>query len=189
MDALLSLDSDDQILDAAIAVLAARGVAGFTQAAVDEELGCAPGVTATHYALVRELLEATARRLVLVDSLELAGFRASAAGIAALVERRLTPDGRKRWLARLELMLYAARTPDFVTLHWAREMIAAGAEAHMRIAGARAPRLAAEAVIAIVEGLSLHAFIAPRLPPRERFALIRRVLHGFLPEVKGRARL
>jgi AcrR family transcriptional regulator len=189
MEALPSHNSDDLILDAAIAVLATRGVAGLTQAAVDEELKCTSGTTATHYKTVRKLLEATANRLVLVDSLELASFRASAAGIAAVIERRFTPDGRQRLLARLELVLYAARNPDFVTMHWARDMIAAGAEAHMRIAGARTPRLAAEAVIAVVEGLSLHGFVTARMPRRDRFALIRRVLQGFFAETKARDRL
>jgi hypothetical protein len=106
-----------------------------------------------------------------------------------VVERTFSPDGRRRFLARLELFLYAARNPDFVTMHWARDAFSAGAEAHVRIAGARLPRLAAEAVITIVEGLSLHDFVRPRMSHRDRFALIRRMLQGFLDDPKGGHRL
>lgn len=189
MEALPSSDSNDTLLDAAITILAKRGVAGLTHRAVDEESGCAHGTTASQYATQRELLEAAAYRMVLLDSLELTGFRASAAGIAAVVERTFTADGRRRLLARLELFLYAARNPDFVTMHWARDMFAAGAEAHVKIAGAKLPRMAAEAVITIVEGLSLHDFVTQRMTHRDRFALIRRMLRGVLDEPKGDDRL
>lgn len=189
MEALPSTESNDQLLDAAITILAKHGVAGLTHQAVDQESGSARGTTASHYATQRELLEAAAYRMVLVDSLELAGFRASAAGIAAVVERTFTPDGRRRLLARLELFLYAARNPDFVTMHWARDLFAAGAEAHVKIAGAKLPRMAAEAVITIVDGLSLHDFVTQRMTHRERFALVRRMLRGLLDQPKGGERL
>jgi DNA-binding transcriptional regulator YbjK len=189
MEALPTHDQNGPILDAAIALLATHGITGLRHAAIDEALGLAAGTTLSRYATVRELIEAAAYRMVLLDALQLNGFRPSAAGIAAVVERRFSPEGRKHLLARLELTLYAARNPDFVTMHWARDMFAAGAEAHMRIAGASVPRLAAEAVIAIVEGLSLHDFVSPRMAPRDRFRLIRRALHGYLEASKGRDRL
>lgn len=189
MEALPTQDQNDSLLDAAIALLATHGITGLNHAAIDEALGLAPGTALSRYATVRELLEAAAYRMVFLDALQLNGFRPSATGIAAVIERGFSPEGRKHFLARLELILYAARNPDFVTMHWARDMFAAGAEAHMRIADARVPRLAAEAVIAIVEGLSLHDFISPRMAPRDRFKLIRRALHGFLEASKGRDRL
>ena len=189
MEALHSSDSNDSLLDAAITILAKHGVAALTHKAVDDESGCAQGTAASHYATQRELLEAAAYRMVLLDSLELTGFRASAAGIAAVVERTFTPDGRRRLLARLELFLYAARNPDFVTMHSARDLFAAGAEAHMKIAGTKLPRMAAEAVITIVEGLSLHDFVTARMTHRDRFSLIRRMLRGFLNEPKTGDRL
>ena len=182
-------DPNDTILDAVIAILASRGVAGLAHAAVDEAVDLPPGTTQGHYHTQRELIDAAANRMVFLDALELNGFRASAAGIAAVVERRFSVQGRKHFLARLELTLYAARNADFVTMHWARDLFAAGAEAHMRIAGARMPRLAAELVIAIVEGLTLHDFISPRMAPRDRHGLIRRALHGFLETSKGHHRL
>lgn len=189
MDALPTHDPNDPILDAAITLLATAGVAGLTHSAIDQVLGLASGTTLSRYATQRELLEAAAYRMVFLDALELNSFRPSATGIAAVIERRFTPEGRKHFLARLELVLYAARNPDFVTMHWARDLFSAGAEAHMRIAGALLPRLAAEAVIAIVEGLSLHDLVSPRMSPRDRFSLIRRALHGFLEASKGRDRL
>ncbi|HET8937052.1 MAG TPA: hypothetical protein VFN67_26600 [Polyangiales bacterium] len=189
MEAQPSTDSNDQLLDAAITILAKHGIAGLTHHAVDEASGCARGTTASRYATQRELLEAAAYRMVLVDALELTGFRASAAGIAAVVERTFSPDGRRRLLARLELFLYAARNPDFMTMHSARDIFAAGAEAHIKIAGAKAPRMAAEAVIAIVDGLSLHDLVTQRMTHRERFALIRRMLRGVLDQPNGGDRL
>jgi AcrR family transcriptional regulator len=189
MEALPTHDQNDPILDAALAILASRGVAGLTQPAVDEALGLAPGTTLSRYSTQRELLEAAAYRMVFLDALELNGFRASAAGIAAVIERRFKPEGRTHFMARLELVLYAARNPDFLTMHWARDLFSAGAEAHLRIAGARLPRLAAEAVIALVDGLGLHDFVSPRMSARDRFSLLRRALHGFLEASKGRDRL
>ena len=189
MDALPSTEPHDQICDAAIAVLATHGVSGLTASAVDDQLGWSRGTTAQHYVSQRELLEAVAHRLVFLDALTLSGFRASAAGVAAAIERTFQPENHKRLLARLELYLYAARTPEFATMHWARDLFAAGAEAHMRLAGARTPRLAAIAVIAMVEGLLLHDFIAPRMTHRDRFSLLRRMLHGFMSDVKGPERL
>jgi DNA-binding transcriptional regulator YbjK len=190
MDALPTQEPTDQILDAAISILAMRGVAALTHTAVDDELGWARGTTASHYAgTQRELLDAAAHRMVFLDALDFAGFKASAAGITAVVERTFRPESRKRFMARLELFLYAARTSDFATMHWARDLFAAGAEGHMRIAGARMPRLAAEAVIALVEGLSLHDFVSPRMVHKDRFALIRRAVSGFLEEAKNPHRL
>lgn len=189
MEALPTHDPNDRILDAAISILATRGIAGLDHAAIDEALGLAIGTTRNRYSTQRGLLESAAYRMVLLDSLQLNSFRPSAAGIAAVIERRFSPEGRKHFLARLELVLYAARNPDFVTMHWARDMFAAGVEAHMRIAGARMPRLAAEAVIAIIEGLSLHDFVSPRMAARDRFSLVRRALHGYLEASKGRDRL
>lgn len=189
MEALPTNDSNDAILDAAIAILARRGIAGLSHAAVDDAVGLPAGTTQSRYDTQRALIEAAAYRMVLLDALELQSFRASAAGIAAVIERRFTPEGRKHFLARLELLLHTARNPDFATMHSARELFAAGAEAHMQVAGARLPRLAAEAVIAIVDGLSLHDLVSPRMPSRERHSLIRRALHGFLEASKGRNRL
>jgi DNA-binding transcriptional regulator YbjK len=190
MEALPSRDDPDiPILDEAISILANRGIAGLSHAAIDQALSLPLGTTLGRYGTQRELLDAAANRMVFLDALQMNSFRGSAAGIATVIERRFAPEGRKHLLARLELVLYAARNPDFVTMHWARDMFAAGAEAHMRIAGARMPRLAAEALIAIVDGLSLHDLVSPRMGHRNRFALIRRVLHGFLEASKGRDRL
>lgn len=189
MEAQPSHDPNDPILDAAITILATRGVAALTHTAVDETLSLAPGTTLSLYPTPRELLEAAAYHMVLLDAQLLNGFRPSAAGIAAVIERRSAPEGRKHFLARLELILHAARNPDFVTMHWARDLFAAGIEAHMRLASARVPRLAAEAVIALVDGLSLHELVSPHMAQRDRFTLLRRALHGFLEASKGRDRL
>jgi hypothetical protein len=180
MEALPNHDQNDELLDAAITIIAKDGIARLDAEAVDQALGLLPGTTVARYATQRELIEAAAYRMVFLDSLELNGFRPSAAGIAAVIERRFTPAGRKHFIARLELVLYAVRNPEFVTMHWARDLFAAGAEAHMRIAGARLPPVAAEAVIAIVEGLSLHDLISPRMDRKTRVGLLRQVLVGLL---------
>ncbi|HTU61457.1 MAG TPA: hypothetical protein VMF89_23540, partial [Polyangiales bacterium] len=109
MEALPTHDPNDDILDAAISILAMRGVAGLDHSAIDEALGLAAGTTRSRYGTLRELLEAAAYRMVFLDALRLNGFRPSAAGIAAVIERRFSPEGRKHFLARLELVLYTAR--------------------------------------------------------------------------------
>lgn len=168
-----------RICDATIALLAQVGVAGTTHDAVDRALHRAAGTTREVFPTQHDLLQAAAERLALLDGLEAADFRANTAGIAAVLDRSLSDERRDRLLARFELYLHAARTPEFKTMHWAREMFGAGAEAHLRVASVKSPQLAAVGLIALIEGLLLHSFVAPPLARRDRSLLIRRMISGF----------
>lgn len=171
-----------RICDATIALLARQGVAGVTYRAVDRVINRPAGTTRSMFPTQLELLQAAGERLALLDGLEAADFRANTAGIAAVLDRSLSDARRDRLLARFELYLHSARTPEFKTMHWAREMFVAGAEAHLRVASAKAPQLAAAGVIALIEGLLIHSFVAPSLPRRDRSLLIRRMLSGLFEE-------
>jgi hypothetical protein len=168
-------------------LLAAGGMAGLTEAAVDAELGWDAGTTAGLGFTGTELVEVAAQRLGLLDGLRYSSFRASAASIAALLVDSQGLEARNRLMARLELFLFAARTPSFSTVRWTRELFVAGAEAHLRMAGARLPGLAALAIVALVEGLQLHSLIAAPLDRDDQLSLVRRVLRGFVQAPKGHA--
>jgi hypothetical protein len=174
----------DQIGDAAISILAIGGISALTEGALDAELNWPVGTTA---ALGLDLVEVAAQRLILLDGARFSRFRGTIASIAALLDDAEDSHARTRLMARLELFLYAARSPKFETIRWARELLLAGAEAQFRIRRVRAASLAAVAVVALVEGLELNRLLGgTRLDSWTRYALIRNVLRGFSGDSKGR---
>ncbi|MDT0611840.1 TetR/AcrR family transcriptional regulator [Streptomyces lancefieldiae] len=98
------------LADAAIGVLAESGLRGLTHRAVDRAAELPPGTTSAYYRTRQALLTALVRRLVALDQAELHTMGRGTpaprdagelvARISALVERRLTGDGRRRSLAR-----------------------------------------------------------------------------------------
>ncbi|MQA17170.1 MAG: TetR family transcriptional regulator [Pseudonocardiaceae bacterium] len=105
--------------DAAITVLAERGMRGLTHRAVDEIAGVPPGST-SYYARTRAaLLELALTRLTALDEADLAVTpqlravedTAALAEVVALLLTSLLDAGRVRTLARYELALEATRRP------------------------------------------------------------------------------
>ncbi|MGW1004732.1 TetR/AcrR family transcriptional regulator [Streptomyces sp. NPDC002520] len=110
----------DLVADAALALLAERGMRGLTHRAVDEAAGLPQGSTSnvvrTRQALlelaVRRHAEREARVLALEEMPDPAGGPdALADGLALAVHRSLT-DGRDLLIARYELALEATRRPE-----------------------------------------------------------------------------
>ncbi|MEU0743624.1 TetR family transcriptional regulator C-terminal domain-containing protein [Streptomyces sp. NPDC006134] len=109
------------LADAAIDVLAHHGMRGLTHRAVDRAAGMPSGTTSAYYRTRQALLTALVRRLVALDQAELqdAGKRIPvprdarelAAALGALVERRLTGDGRRRSLARYACAIESVHHP------------------------------------------------------------------------------
>lgn len=174
-----SPDHREAVCDAAISILAAKGVAGLSPRAVDRHLGLATGTTASYFRTRMDLVQGAAERMLLLDGIEASSFRASAVGIAAVLERSLDDTRRERLIARFELFLLAARSPQFATMRWARELFLAGTEAQLRIANVRAPKLAAIGVVALVEGLLVHSMLVSGLRRRDLIALLRSMFSGF----------
>ncbi|MEV6117386.1 TetR/AcrR family transcriptional regulator [Streptomyces sp. NPDC052109] len=110
----------DLVADAALALLAERGMRGLTHRAVDEEAGLPPGSTSNVARTRQALLELAVRRHAerearVLDLAEMprpsGGLDALAAGLALAVHRSLT-QGRALLIARYELALEATRRPE-----------------------------------------------------------------------------
>ncbi|MFD3324365.1 TetR/AcrR family transcriptional regulator [Streptomyces sp. NPDC058701] len=195
------------IADAAIGLVSSAGLRGLTHRAVDGAAGLPVGSTSYYFRTRTALIGACYHRLVELDFAELdfaerdAGSAASPAGSAApappdleaavalfagLLYRWLTV-GRERHLARFELSLEAARTPDL-----APELQRAGRAARARAAtvlaalGAEHPEEAAELLAAWTDGILYdrlagapsHARPAP--DPAELTRTTRRMLNAAL---------
>lgn len=119
------------LADAAIGVLADAGMRALTHRAVDRAAGLPSGTTSAYFRTRQALLTALVRRLVALDQAELrAAGEATpaprtaedlAAGIAALTERRLTGEGRRRSLARYACALESVRHPELREILLPRE--------------------------------------------------------------------
>ncbi|MER6026975.1 TetR/AcrR family transcriptional regulator [Streptomyces sp. NPDC001851] len=110
----------DLVADAALALLAERGMRGLTHRAVDETAGLPPGSTSNVARTRQALLELAVRRHAerearVLDVAELpdpsGGVDALADGLALAVHRSLT-QGRELLIARYELALEATRRPE-----------------------------------------------------------------------------
>ncbi|MER5435320.1 TetR/AcrR family transcriptional regulator [Streptomyces sp. NPDC002588] len=107
------------VADAALALLAERGMRGLTHRAVDEAAGLAQGSTSnlarTREALlglaVRRLAEREARVLALDEMPDPAGGLDTLAGALALAVHRSLTGHRELLVARYELALEATRRP------------------------------------------------------------------------------
>ncbi|GGW44948.1 hypothetical protein GCM10010503_22400 [Streptomyces lucensis JCM 4490] len=110
----------DLVADAALALLAERGMRGLTHRAVDETAGLPPGSTSNVARTRQALLELAVRRHAEREARVLAlgempdpgdGLDALAEGVARAVHRLLTHD-RALLIARYELALEATRRPE-----------------------------------------------------------------------------
>ncbi|MFJ4779611.1 TetR/AcrR family transcriptional regulator [Streptomyces sp. NPDC088762] len=155
------------IADTAIATVAAAGLRGLTHRAVDTAAGLPAGSTSYYFRTRTSLIEACYERLAELDLADVdqdaptapslsagpAGRAEAAAALAAVLHHWLTA-GRERQLARFELSLEAARTPDLRTgLHRAGLGARARAAAILAALGAAHPEAAAELLVAWTDGL------------------------------------
>ncbi|WP_458242548.1 TetR/AcrR family transcriptional regulator [Streptomyces sp. MAI_2237] len=110
----------DRVADAALVLLAERGMRGLTHRAVDETAGLPQGSTSNVARTRQALLELTVRRLAdrearVLALHELPDPRAGAAATAdalALATHRALTRNRELTLARYELALEATRRPE-----------------------------------------------------------------------------
>lgn len=152
------------ITDAAISTLATAGIRGLTHRAVDRAAGLPEGSTSYYFRTRLALLRATVQRLAEIDTADLPSLPAHdldtfAAGIAALVHRRMTTD-RHLQLARYELTLEATRRPEL------RETLVQGGASVRAIvadlisaAGVPAPADRAHDLVALIDGLLLDQVV------------------------------
>lgn len=115
----------ERIADAALQILATQGARGLTHRAIDRDLELADGSTSYYYRTRATLLLAAAQRLVELDGADVEDLPESSEGTAQLVVRWTSAERRARSLARLELLLTAARDPAFRFMKDARETFVA----------------------------------------------------------------
>ena len=156
-----------RIADAALTLLAREGARGLTHRAVDVELQLPSGSTSYYCRTRSALLLAAAERLLELDTADMTRVSDDRAGVASLLDRWLSPAGRMRSLARMELLLAAARDPELGFMARARERFIDHAVAAQRGSASgedpQAARLTATALIALVDGLTLHGLVTGEL--------------------------
>ena len=151
-----------RIADAALSLLAREGARGLTHRAVDAELSLPSGSTSYYYRTRAALLLAAAQRLLALDAADAANITPDAAGLANLLGRWVSPAGRLRSLARMELLLAAARDPGLDFMVDARKQFIAQAEHELRGQGSETTTAALQqaiALIAMMDGLTLHGLV------------------------------
>ncbi|PZT73833.1 MULTISPECIES: TetR/AcrR family transcriptional regulator [unclassified Streptomyces] len=162
-------DRADLIADAALALLAERGMRGLTHRAVDERAGLPQGSTSNHARTRQSLLEAAVRRLaerearVLVPGTLPAGDGTGEVGgdgrgelVAALARalHRYLTHHRELLVCRYELALEATRRPELRAFFDATGLrFRAPLVALMTAAGSPEPERHALSVVAWCEGL------------------------------------
>ncbi|WP_457028550.1 TetR/AcrR family transcriptional regulator [Kitasatospora sp. P5_F3] len=188
-----SLDRRTLIADTAIATVAAAGLRGLTHRAIDTAAGLPAGSTSYYFRTRTALIGACYARLAELDldDLELTqpvSREEVAASLGALLHRWLT-TGRERQLARYELILEAARTPELESaLHQAGLAARARAATLLTALGATRPQEAAELLVAWTEGLLFDrlagamARTRPAPDPAELTAVARRMLDAALAD-------
>ncbi|WP_432180805.1 TetR/AcrR family transcriptional regulator [Streptomyces sp. NBC_00063] len=150
------------IADAALDLLAERGMRGLTHRAVDEAAGLPQGSTSNYARTRLALLEATVRRLAVRESRVLAvdelpdpagGIHSLVDGMALALHRYLT-NHPQLLLCRYELALEATRRPELRTF-----FDATGRQFHepltalLRAAGSRDPERHTLSLVAWSEGI------------------------------------
>ncbi|WP_425836510.1 TetR/AcrR family transcriptional regulator [Streptomyces fractus] len=115
-EAVGPLPRADRIADAALTLLAERGMRGLTHRAVDEAAGLPQGSTSNHARTRLALLEAAVRRLAVregqVLSVDPAGGLASLIDGMALALHRYLTRHPQLLVCRYELALEATRRPE-----------------------------------------------------------------------------
>ncbi|WP_395298761.1 TetR/AcrR family transcriptional regulator [Kitasatospora hibisci] len=152
------------LADAAIGVLADAGMRGLTHRAVDAAAGVPLGTTSAYLRTRQALLTALVRRLVELDQGELQelGEQVPALrtvgelvhGIAALTDRRLTGEGRRRSLARYACAVESVRDPELREILVPRENAGrAVVRAFVAARGVPDPEGRTDTLLACIDGL------------------------------------
>ncbi|GII56669.1 hypothetical protein Pth03_50580 [Planotetraspora thailandica] len=155
------------VADAAIEILAERGMRGLTHRAVDEAAGLPQGSTSNHARTRSALLELTLNRLAEREAAVFSAFApgvsvspADLAGLLAQAVHHALSAGRSATVARYELALEAIRRPELRAVY---DEIGRGfrepAIALMAAAGSPDPVRHGHRLVAFAEGLLFYAVV------------------------------
>ncbi|MFI7009289.1 TetR/AcrR family transcriptional regulator [Streptomyces sp. NPDC050145] len=183
----------DRIADAALVLLAERGMRGLTHRAVDETAGLPQGSTSNHARTRLALLEATLRRLAEREAQVLAidELPSPAGGLPALVDgmalalHRYLSRHPQLLVCRYELALEATRRPELRTFFdEAGRQFRGPLTELLRAAGSPDPARHTLSLVAWTEGImfccvagTFHASVPSLAELREGYG---ELLHGML---------
>ncbi|MFF3491576.1 TetR/AcrR family transcriptional regulator [Streptomyces sp. NPDC002795] len=192
-EAAAPLSRADRIADAALTLLAERGMRGLTHRAVDEAAGLPQGSTSNHARTRLALLEAAVRRLAVregrvlsVDELpDPAGGPAALVDGMALALHRYLDRHPQLLVCRYELALEATRRPELrAFFDEAGRQFREPLITLLRAAGSGAPERHTLSLIAWTEGImfscvagSFHTTVPTLAELREGYG---ELLHGML---------
>ena len=179
----------EQLLDAAIAVLGSQGTRQLTHRAVDAAAGLPSGSTSNYFKTREALVAAVVERFAARDRATwemLASVVAPrtpeelAAALAAYVRRAVGPD-RSVTIARYVLFVEAALRADVAQQmsETAREIRGWGAQWLVSI-GAADPAGACELILDQIEGMILHSVIGGVAPADDLPERLARVVRAFI---------
>ncbi|MFI9006425.1 TetR/AcrR family transcriptional regulator [Actinosynnema sp. NPDC053489] len=158
------------LADAAIHVVATRGMRGLTHRAVDARAGVPPGSTSAYFRTRKALVEGVVRRLADLDDADLDDAEPSYAGVA-VAGADVPPDldrlaeavarvldhwmstARERTLARYACLLEATHHPELRGVLTHGERPRAQARALLAALGAEDPERQGRELVAFVDGL------------------------------------
>lgn len=184
-----------QIGDAAIALLAARGMRGLTHRAVDAAAGLPAGTTSNYARTRAALIELALARMGELEGAEIgalvaeSGVPADLRGYAELTARIITHSvtaARARMLARYELALEATRRPALRAAYdQAGRAYRESAVALLATAGSADPARHARLLVAWAEGVMFDTIAGaggdPPPTPEELRATMAELLAAILP--------
>jgi TetR/AcrR family transcriptional regulator, regulator of biofilm formation and stress response len=164
------------ILDAALGVIAERGVAATTHRAVAEAAGVPTAATTYYFASLDELLDEALRAFVSeeADRLrrltgELEGRRVPPAEVARVLVAELRAGQTGTEVAQFDLYLEASRRPSLrEAARAALDVYAEVAEAALRAAGSPRPAEGARLFVALIDGFALHRLASGLQPDLEQ---------------------
>ena len=185
------------LADAAIHVVATRGMRGLTHRAVDEQAGVPTGSTSAYFRTRKALIEGVVRRLAELDNVEVveAGVDVQldpdrlAEGLAHVLDQWMT-TARERTLARYACLLEATHHPELRGILAHGERPRAQARELLAALGAQDPERQSRDLVAFIDGLVFDRLVgagalgaaAPGTPESraELAAAIRAALRGVL---------
>lgn len=184
----------DAIIAATLVILEAEGLEGITHRRVADAAAVPLAATTYYFASKDDLMQAAMGRLIereatvfrgIADAVTSAGAMTVDEGVEALVEyhRYLLRERRPAMFAEFELYLRIARTaPGTQELRGWPQAFREVAEAALEALGAAEPRRDAQALVALIHGLILHALTAPD-PARFTDEVMTPVLHAWFTQV------
>ncbi|WP_197043225.1 TetR/AcrR family transcriptional regulator [Saccharothrix sp. NRRL B-16314] len=148
------------LADAAIHVVATKGMRGLTHRAVDAQAGVPTGSTSAYFRTRKALVEGVVQRLADLDNAEVEEVGTTAPldpdrlaeGIAHVLDQWMT-TGRERTLARYACLLEATHHPELRGILAHGERPRAQAKAMLAAAGAEDPERQGRELVAFVDGL------------------------------------